>query len=319
MNRSKILYLIPMAGVVGLLGWVAVVVFKGEPVDHATQAVPVVEDRPAVVSNSVPVPTAGFFVTNAIARPVKFDTPYRLASVLEKKKSLQTRLEALRKAGSPWSFAEVQALYVFLYETPQDAGLAQGDLNALKNEVLNRLKSQEGETIPLIRHMMNLYCDKSQDPVWREYCVQHLGTVFKNASLYQGQLLTLFDDALNEKEGSLAGTTLIAMDQNVGVAGLSEESLAEKALAIAGSPSYNAASRTTALQIAARYNDRRALSLARAILNGKNDTHLMVSALAVLGQMGEAQDRSTLNAFVNSSDIRLRGAATAALTKIGPS
>ena len=255
------------------------------------------EERPQMVSNVLTLASARSPLTNAITRPLKSEIPSRLKPILEINNSLQTRLAALRGLVSPLAFSEVQALYAFLYETATETGLSQGNLNALKNDLLNRLKSQEGETIPLIRHLMNLYYDPLQDEVWREYCVQHLGTVFQKAPLYQPQLVQLFDDALNQKEGSMAGTTLIAMDRNVGLAGWSAETLAEKAWAVAESPTYNAASRTTALQIAARHGDRRTLPLARAILEEKSDAHLMVSALAVLGQLGEAKAKGSVLAL----------------------
>ena len=74
----------------------------------------------------------------------------------------------------------------------------------------------------------------------------------------------------------------------------------------------------TALQVLAEFRQIEALNLAREILNADTSVMLRVSALGVLGQIGQSTDRDILSAYAKSSEFRLRQAAQSALKrKIG--
>lgn len=255
-----------------------------------------------------------FVVPFAMTRPLLNTVPSRLRPLLSKEASAsyQARMNAARELASPLTCEEVQAFCAFLYQSPDEAGLSAAELNALKNHLVNVLKTEANDVITVVRHLMTLYCDKSQHPVWREYCLQHLGTLYDRAKMHQPGIANLIGEALTEEGGSLAGTALIAMRRNRGAPPFTSSVIADSAMEVAESSAYSSASRTTALQIAAQENDPRALTLARTLLRGKTDVHLQVSALGVLGRMGDEADRAILNKLSSSSDVRLRGAARAA-------
>jgi HEAT repeat protein len=89
-----------------------------------------------------------------------------------------------------------------------------------------------------------------------------------------------------------------------------------KAYTTARNDSVKAASRVTALQVGAALEDSRMLPLARQIMSEQTDVQLRMSALAVLGSQGEADDILILRRYDDSSDIRLRSAARAALEQL---
>jgi len=261
------------------------------------------------------LPVTPMRVSFEIARPVMSAVPARLQPILSPDTGLpyQSRMNASRELESPLTRDECGAIYAFLHQSAQEAGLRPQELNALKNHLVNIVKINSTDILSLIRHLMTLFYDTGQDPVWREYCVQHLGTLYVQAGIHQPALVKLFGDALRDKEGSLAGTALIALRLNRRNEPYTSRLVAEEAYVVASSAEYSSASRTTALQIAAAEDDPRIVQLARTVLRESTDVHLRVSALAVLGKMGDSTDVDGIEAHASSGDVRLRSAASAAL------
>ena len=93
--------------------------------------------------------------------------------------------------------------------------------------------------------------------------------------------------------------------------------LGEEAAEIAGDEGYSDAARITALQVAAKLGNRKVLEVARRIVEGGGyRVPLKVSAVAVLGMLGDEGDVETLRGLRTSSDRRLRKAAEAALERL---
>jgi hypothetical protein len=231
--------------------------------------------------------------------------------------SLMERQEAVGKVGANLADDEFGALVQFLARTPQEDSLAPDELNALKNEVINALKNQKRDPNPLINQLIVLYREPGQDEVLRDYCIQHLGTLYPAGTVTNRESVRqLFSEATDVKRGSIAGTALIAIANNRG-ADIISQSIADKAIAIAEDAAYGEAPRITALQIGAKLNDARVLPVAREIAFGGSGVPLRVSAIAAIGTMGDESDLAKLEPLANSTDIRLRTAATAAVKKLG--
>ena len=213
------------------------------------------------------------------------------------------------------SEGEAQAMLFFLQTSPDEANLPADELNAVKNEVVNVLKRQMGDPGLLIRQLLALYA-VSQDEVWRDYCVQHAGTLVERAdSVAREDIMALLWNAADQKSGCLAGTALIALVNNRDASAVGGSRVADKALAVAQDETYGEGSRITALQIGAKLDDRRMLIPARAIAASSGSVPLRVSAIATLGALGEASDLPLLEKYAVSSDIRLHHAASTALSR----
>ncbi len=244
--------------------------------------------------------------------------PERLRAVFGKNgESFALRLEAVHALSQDLSSAEKEALYALLYRKAGDESLTADQFNAFKNDIVNELKNQPNGQIELIRHLTRQFYDETQDPVWRDYCIQHLGTLYRaTRDEDRAALEQVFWEATDTKEQSTAGTALIALAGSAGLSEASQRKLQDRALAIAQDSAYGEGARMTALQICAKLNDRRVLSLARELVDGGAPVSLKVSAIAVLGALGDPSDRARVEPLAASSDIRLAGAARAAAKKL---
>ena len=219
--------------------------------------------------------------------------------------------------GNRLSDEEYKVLPQFLARKPAEEALKPDELDALKNEVVNCLKNQERNPEELIRQLVVLFQDESQGEVWRDYCVQHLGTLFKAAEgADRDATHKLLFQATELRQSSIPGTALIAIANNSGTTEISVRQVTDKAVTMAGDSAYGEAARITALQICAKFNDPRVLSPAREIAFGKYGIPLRVSAIAALGAMGDGSDVTRLKPLAQSTDIRLRTAAAAAVKKL---
>ena len=264
---------------------------------------------------------AGFFAAigagyGQVVKPGALSIVGSLDSVLSRNSSLLERQEAVRSLGSGLEDDEYSALLEFLARKSSDDSLPADQLVALKNEVVNKLKNQERDPVELIRALVAMFGDVTQDEVWRDYCIQHLGTLYKAAEGADREAVKkLFLQATDLKQGSIPGTALIALANNAG-SDIASQAVAAKAIVIAEDVLYGDAARITALQIAAKQNDARILSVARETAFGSVSAPLRVSAIAVLGMMGDKTDLTKLEPLASSTDIRLRTAATAAVKKL---
>ena len=254
-----------------------------------------------------------------VEKPGEPNVASSLDAVFMQNSSLLERQAAVRNLGRGLEDDEYSALLEFLAGKPSDDALPADQLVVLKNEVVNKLKNQERDPAELIRSLIAMFGEATQDEVWRDYCIQHLGTLYKAAQgTDRERVRKLFFQATELKQGSIPGTALIALANNAGP-DIASQAIADKALAIAEDTAYGDAARITALQIAAKQNDARILSVARETAFGSAGAPLRVSAIAVLGMMGDKTDLTKLEPLANSTDIRLRTAAAAAVKKLrGP-
>ncbi len=164
--------------------------------------------------------------------------------------------------------------------------------------------------------LMQAFADERQSEVWRDYCLQHIGTLLR---WLQGEravsALNMLWQGTEQRAGALAGTALIALQRNV-AHGVSQEHVADRAAAVAANPALGGGSRATALQILAGFEDARALPPARAALSSSRDLVLRLAALNVVGAMGEFTDKGLVERYVESSIPVLRTAAVSARARL---
>jgi hypothetical protein len=113
--------------------------------------------------------------------------------------------------------------------------------------------------------------------------------------------------------GVLPGTAFLALYYNAERGLVDHERLSQAVFASARNDSAKPSVRLTALQVCAALKHPEAPAIARDLLATQSDTHLRMSALAVLGALGNQNDIPTLRQYAQSADIRLRTSANAAL------
>lgn len=224
------------------------------------------------------------------------------------------RMAAVKALGKTLSEGDVSELLGFLARKANEDKSLPGDLNAIKNDVVNALKRQEVIPADLVGHLMDMYGDQTHDEVWRDYCIQHLGDLYPEikGKEAQSRALGILWAATGEKQGSIPGTALIALFSHAGTAGFGKDRIATKALEMVRASEYGEPARITALQVAAKLGEKSVLPDARKLATNSS-IPIRVSAMACLGILGNESDFPVLKASQDSTDIRLRTAARAAV------
>ena len=233
----------------------------------------------------------------------------------EKDESYMQRSMALKNLPDQLSGEEINALIYLLYQSAGQVGLSPDELNALKNDVMNELKRRMADMETLAQHLVWLYEDTAQDAVLRDYCIQHLGTLYRKLEGdNKAKVLSVLWMATDDRTSPTAGTALIALADNREYASVSVGELSDKAVAIAGNPGYAVGARVTAVQIGAKLSNPQILPVARKLAGDRSEpVPLRVSAIAAIGMMGDSSDRALLDELASSSDSRLQTAARSAV------
>lgn len=267
-------------------------VVAAEP-QAATETAPVVLKRPEVSLEDCP---------EALGPVFGFDgnTDYlsRRALVREQSRSL--------------SAEEVEALFAYLYLRPAEVGLKESSYDALGDQVLELLEKQVTLPEAFADHLMAVFRDRTRRLNWRDYCLQHLGTAYNRMDASQQVAVRqVFAEAAQE-EASIAGTALLAMRN----AGLHEEWIAGEAVAVLANAEVPYSAKIPALHTLADGRPHQALPQARDWMISEEPVHLRMAAIAVVGRLGDGQDRAALESLTGSPDIRLRESSKAALKKV---
>lgn len=234
-------------------------------------------------------------------------------------KTYFTRVKKVHALKKSLTYYEVQSLYSLLNRKDDEDPMRPAHMNALKNDVVNVLRAQEGKPIDLANNLMAMYYDKAHNDVWRDYCVQHLGGFFKKIELSREKkeaVRTLWK-ATEETNTSIAGTALIALVYNQNDDMIDTSEVAQKALIFCTDSNCSELTKITALQICAKLGESQVLPVARKIASSKQSVLLRMSAIAAVGTLGNESDRDMLEKYSKSSDVRLRKSAQSALTRLG--
>ena len=227
------------------------------------------------------------------------------------------RHQAIRRLGSNLSVDDIRRLYAFLERRSCDDALMPESLAALKNDVVNILMSQLVLPAELPGRMIAMFKDTTHDEVWRDYCVQHLGSIYKlvRDEADKKAISDVFWLGADMKTGSIPGTALIALMNNSREPGCGENKLAEKVFQILADGSFSDAARITAFQVGAQLQLKNVVPMARQWAAG-GSMPVRASAIACVGVLGDRTDVEWLKPLVASSDLRIRTAAQVAMGKL---
>lgn len=217
---------------------------------------------------------------------------------------------------------DVAALLEFLARPPAADSVRESELRSLKNNVADALIAQNKPEASLLGAFQGLAANESQDAPWREYLLQKIPDLalrFDNAETRE-RATDFLRGRTESAEYIFAGTSLISL-QRLGAADpslIGPVEIARRAKAILDHPQQANACKLAALQVLGGAEPAEGRRRAVVILGDEaSPIMLKVSALATLGEHGQAEDSVLANQYAGSPDYRLRTAAKAAVAKLG--
>lgn len=231
------------------------------------------------------------------------------------------RFEELRRLEVPLASADARHLRAFVREVDPLPALRATEVQALKNDILNRLIAGDPDRRALGALLLEVHRDPEQDPVMRDYALQHY------ASLRQTDPDITDDrahwEAAAGPDPALAATAmlhLVVLDRRDFPLDHSRRGeLGALAHALAADSAAPAPPRATALQVCARLGYAPALPTASSIAReSRNPFPLRISAVAALGDLGrgDASTAAYLHSLADGSETRLRVPAQSALERL---
>lgn len=221
-------------------------------------------------------------------------------------------------------------------------GMRPIGINAVKNDVLDKLLRQETLPEGLGLQMVAMAADTEADSVWRDYCVQFMGPFYErlasegeglgaggakaSATEDSGAAIPLNElevvseamfAALDERGDTLAGTALIGLENLARThAEFDQKLIAEKAVEIASDETASTESRLTALRLSSGIASDEVVETARVLAQTGETVYMRSAAIVTLGEIGTADDRELLESYTQADDRQIKAAAKIALTKM---
>jgi len=247
-------------------------------------------------------------------------TPKSVKSIIAPSKEIhfQTRLAAVHALKNDLNQKELDTLCEFLQDNKVPQGMSRAHVRALKNDILTVLRHQTTPPADLVPLMLRLHKDSEQDIVIRDYALQHLSVVYEKASEQQkSEIQKALWAALEENQSSIAGTSLLALDRlSRTSADFEKPKFNQAALKLAKDPNCGELARITALQVCATNRLKEVLPLAFELAQNSQSVPLRISAIAALGELGEARHKRLLQQLAQDQSQRLQPAAQSALARL---
>ena len=223
-------------------------------------------------------------------------------------------IESFRSSGE-LDDDSIQAALDYLKNTMQPEGISLGQHHWIIDELVTTLRTNGTNNAELSQVLAGIYRDRSRDPVIRDYVLQHLGHMRVEGGDAETIAQTLGSATL-EKEGTIAGTALLALGEKYGAEPIQRRNSAS-ALTIVNDTSYDLRSRITAMQVAGQQGDWEALPVAaKTAADASQPVALRMAAIATLADLGAKDQVNLMESLSNSTDPRLRSAARAAFSKL---
>jgi hypothetical protein len=266
------------------------------------------------------IPDTDGYLHPRISPAVEIPETVKMIAGIDREKGYIARLNAVHSLGDSLSGQEINALLYFLHKKAGEDVLPLLEFDAIKNDAAGALLNQKYFPSVFPLHLIAMFYDKSFDNVWRDYCVQFLSQCYPKMTDPEEREIAknLFFAALDDEDG-IPGAALIALAGLAGNTGVDRQKVSDAAYKLSADPAVPDAIKITALQIAAKFKNPQVLPMARGLIGESKNVPLKISAIAVVGAMGDSSDRKVLNALLKNGDIRLRAASKAALGKLNKS
>lgn len=203
------------------------------------------------------------------------------------------------------------------YVASHEDMLAESRAAALRNDVLNVLRLAGADRAELVSMLATMIQSADYPDVLIDYAVQHLGALLDE--LPEDEVYTCAREAL---EGALhahtrayAGTALLALSADTH--SIDEAHLRREGAILAYDDTANPLARMSALALAGEKRWPEVLSAARKIAENEREHYaLAISALGVLGSLGDETDWARLNRLKPNLPQAMKKALSVAQDKL---
>lgn len=236
----------------------------------------------------------------------------------------EARNDALRSIARRRNLPEKDVAALIAYLRRADNAMRVERVAALKNDVMNLLRSQEPPPKGLAETLMGMFEGNSSThnspthphpPAVLDYCIQHLGAMLDELD-EKGRLrvCAVLAKAAKRTKQPYAGTALYSLAEDARATPAQDKELKGLALALC-KPEANHAARIAAIQLAGERGYAEALPVLReTLLGARRDAVLDTVCIGSVGLLGNADDIPILSRF--SSDSRRAAAVDAAIQRI---
>lgn len=239
----------------------------------------------------------------------------------EKEEFYAPRVRAIHALSANLPQDQIDACYEFLCRKIETQRLPDLQFNGLKNELVFALIRQNKKPEKLASCLVKIYQDKAFDITWRDYCVQFFGKWYPNAPDNEGRkemIDGLWNALKNERHNRIAGA---AASQLAWLARrypdvISPEKASKECLEAFQDTKCANISKVPLIQALTVLGNKEILPSLRTIIEKEPDLMTRISAIGALGQIGDKSDISMLMKIAESSDMRLKKPAQAAIRKI---
>ena len=242
----------------------------------------------------------------------------------------EARNDALRSIARRRDLPEKDVAALIAYLRRADNAMRIERVAALKNDVMNLLRSQEppveglAETLIVMFEGRGISTHNSSTPnspthphppAVLDYCIQHLGAMVNELDdAKRSRVREVFVKAAREKTKPYAGTALYSLAEDKRASAAQEGELKRLTLALC-KPDANHAARIAAIQLAGQRGYSEALPVLRDTLSGeKRDAVLDTVCIGSIGLLGNADDIALIERF--KGDSRRAPAVAAAVRRI---
>ena len=228
----------------------------------------------------------------------------------------EARNDVLRSIARRRDLPEKDVAALVAYLRSKDSAMRVERVAALKNDVMNLLRSQEPPPKGLTEALIAMFSGGKHLPVVLDYCIQHLGAM-------QGEIT---DDALRHRIREIlvfaarqtrqpyAGTALYSIAQDKRASLSQKNELKRLTIALCKQGSHPVA-RVSAIQLAGERGYKEILPILRKTLSSaQRDAVLDIVSIGSLGLLGDESDLELLSKF--SSDTRRSIAVKVAIKRI---
>jgi len=242
----------------------------------------------------------------------------------------EARNDALRSIARRRDLAKDDVAALLAYLRQADDALRVERVAALKNDVMNLLRSQEppveglAETLIVMFEGRDISTHNSSTPnspthphppAVLDYCIQHLGAMLDELD-EKGRLRVraVLAKAAKRTKQPYAGTTLYSLAEDARTTPAQDKELKGLALALC-KPEANHAARIAAIQLAGERGFADALPILRETLSAPSrDAVLDTVCIGSIGLLGNADDIALIERF--KGDSRRSAAVEAAIKRI---
>lgn len=196
----------------------------------------------------------------------------------------------------------------FLRLDPQSSPLEEAQLASLKNDVADRMLQIGSSADDLARLFLEQIDDPAMGALWHSYVLQKLGP----AALEVGDpalsraLVERLKAFLYDPASDSPGTALIGLHELAAGGGSVGIDLGGFCVGLLRDRRYDPHSRATALTIGAELGESGCRDYAKEVLQRADEPiALRIAAIATLGIFAKPPDRSILERYAESADLRL--------------